>query len=82
MIKFLVLLLELKWNGDNPSFTVRAIVIVVEITGLGTFENVHCPENNRLITIAIRSIDAVACVKYFVDASVACKFFYKNRDNT
>lgn len=67
---------------DNPSFTVRAIVIMVDTTRLGIFENVHCPENNRLIIIPIRSIDAVASVKkYFVDASMACglNFFIRIR---
>lgn len=61
-----------KWNGDNPSFIVRAIVIMIDAVGLISFMIDQWPEYNKLIIAAIiRSIDAVACVrKYFVAASV------------
>lgn len=61
-----------KWNGDRPSFIVRARVIIVEAVGLRVLVTVHWPEWKRLIMMAsISSIDAVACVrKYLVEASV------------
>lgn len=61
-----------KWNGDNPSFIVRAIVIIIDDIGLISFIIDQWPVNIRLITAAIiRSMDAVAWVrKYFVAASV------------
>ena len=63
-----------KWNGDSPSFMVRAIVITIDDVGVKIFGIVHWPEYNRLmITAIISSIDAVPCVrKYLVDASIAC----------
>ena len=62
-----------KWNGDSPSFMVRAIVITTDTVGLKIFVMVHWPEYNRLmITAIISNIDVVACVrKYLVDASRA-----------
>lgn len=62
-----------KWNGAIPSFIARAIVMIIEATGLDSFITVHWPENIRLIIIAIiNSIEAVDWVrKYLVDASVA-----------
>lgn len=61
-----------KWNGDSPSFIVRAIVIMVDAVGLISFIMDQWPVYNRLVIAAImRSMDAVACVrKYFVAASV------------
>lgn len=61
-----------KWNGDNPSFIVRAIVIIMDAVGLISFIIDQWPVNNRLVIAAIiRSMDAVAWVrKYFVAASV------------
>lgn len=61
-----------KWNGDSPSFIVRAIVIIIDAVGLINFIIDQCPVYSRLVIAAImRSIDAVACVrKYFVAASV------------
>lgn len=52
---------------------VRAIVISIEAVELNSFITVHCPENIRLIMMAIiSSIEAVDWVrKYLVDASVA-----------
>lgn len=70
-----------KWNGDSPSFIVRAMVITVDAVGLKIFVMVHWPEYNRLIITAIISnIDVVTCVrKYLVDASRAreLNFFIK-----
>lgn len=62
-----------KWNGAIPSFMARAIVMIIEATGLNSFITVHWPENIRLIIMAIiSSIEAVDWVrKYLVDASVA-----------
>ena len=62
-----------KWNGDSPSFMVRAIVITTDTVGLKIFVMVHWPEYNRLRRKAIIcNIDVVACVrKYLVDASIA-----------
>lgn len=61
-----------KWNGDRPSFMVRARVMIAEAVGLRMFVTVHWPEWRRLIIIdSISSMDAVACVrKYLVEASV------------
>lgn len=61
-----------KWNGDRPSFMVRARVMMAEAVGLRMFVMVHWPEWRRLIMIAsMSSMDAVACVrKYLVEASV------------
>lgn len=61
-----------KWNGDNPSFIVRAIVIIIDAVELVSFIIDQCPVNNKLVIAAIiRSMDAVAWVrKYFVAASV------------
>lgn len=61
-----------KWNGDRPSFMVRARVMIAEAVGLRMFVTVHWPEWRRLIMMAnISSMDAVACVrKYLVEASV------------
>lgn len=61
-----------KWNGDRPSFMVRAKVIIVEAVGLRVFMTVHWPEWRRFMMMAsMSSMDAVACVrKYLVDASV------------
>lgn len=61
-----------KWNGDNPSFIVRAIVIIIDDIGLISFIIDQWPVNIRLVIAAIiRSMDAVAWVrKYFVAASV------------
>lgn len=61
-----------KWNGDSPSFIVRAIVIMIDAVGLINFMIDQWPVCNRLVIAAImRSIDAVAWVrKYFVAASV------------
>lgn len=62
-----------KWNGESPSFMMRADVIMMDAVGLKIFVIVHWLENIRLMIIAImRSIDAVACVrKYLVAASMA-----------
>lgn len=50
-----------KWNGDNPSFIVRAIVIIIDAIGLISFIIDQCPVYSRLVIAAImRSIDAVA----------------------
>lgn len=61
-----------KWNGDRPSFMVRARVIIVEAVGLRMLVTVHWPEWRRLMMMAsMSSMDAVACVrKYLVEASV------------
>lgn len=62
-----------KWNGDSPSFMVRARVIMSEAVGSMMFVTVHWPEYRRLRMMAsISSIDAVAWVrKYLVEASMA-----------
>lgn len=61
-----------KWNGDSPSFIVRAIVTMIDAIGLFNFIMDQWPVYNRLVIAAImRSMDAVAWVrKYFVAASV------------
>lgn len=33
-----------KWNGDRPSFIVRARVMITEAVGLRIFVTVHWPE--------------------------------------
>ena len=62
-----------KWNGDSPSFMIRATILIIDAVGLKISVIVHCLEYNRLMIIAIISnIDVVACVrKYLVDASMA-----------
>lgn len=62
-----------KWNGDNPSFMVRARVMMSEAVGFMMFVTVHWPEYKRFRMMAsISSIDAVAWVrKYLVEASMA-----------
>lgn len=61
-----------KWNGESPSFIVKARVRMVDAVGFIMFVMVHWPEYKRLmITASIRSMDAVAWVrKYLVAASV------------
>lgn len=61
-----------KWNGDRPSFIVRAVVIMMDTAGFEIFENIHWPEYRLRVTPIIKSMEVVACVrKYFVDASIA-----------
>lgn len=61
-----------KWNGDKPSFIVRANVIIIDAVGLISFIIDQWPVYSRLMIAAIiKSMDAVAWVrKYFVAASV------------
>ena len=33
-----------KWNGDRPSFIVRAMVIIADAAGFETFDTTHWPE--------------------------------------
>ena len=33
-----------KWNGDRPSFIVRAVVIMMDAMGFEIFEITHWPE--------------------------------------
>lgn len=67
-----------KWNGANPSFIARAVVIIMDAMGFRSFETVHCPECSKLMMIPIiRSMEAVACVrKYFVAASMARGLYF------
>lgn len=67
-----------KWNGANPSFIARAVVIMIDAMGLRSFDTVHCPECSRLMMIPIIKImEAVACVrKYFVAASMARGLYF------
>lgn len=61
-----------KWNGERPSFILRARVKIIDAVGLIIFVTVHWPVHSKLmITANISNIDAVAWVrKYLIAASV------------